>query len=77
MQVFVVFLYIICLTIFYKFYIGVFHMNEQTMPLAIRIPITLKKELEGISKREIRSLNNLIVKILSDYAKNYSLSANG
>lgn len=52
-------------------------MNEQAMPLVIRIPIALKKELEGISKQEIRSLNNLIIKILSDYAKNYSPSSNG
>lgn len=33
----------------------------------IRLPDELKKKLEAFAKRESRSLNNLMVKILRDY----------
>ncbi|EPJ2294763.1 hypothetical protein ACTF2B_000882 [Campylobacter coli] len=46
-------------------------MKRQTKPLSIRIPLELKEELQKIADKECRPLATQIVKILSDYVKNY------
>lgn len=38
----------------------------------ITIPKELKKQLEDIAKKDNRSFNNLIIKILKDYVSNSS-----
>lgn len=45
--------------------------NTRTL---ITIPKELKKQLEEIAKKDNRSFNNLVVKILKDYVNNSSPS---
>ena len=52
-------------------------MDQKSHVLSLRIPIELKRKLDIISKKEMRSVSNLIVKVLKDYAENYQLSSNG
>lgn len=40
--------------------------TERVLPTSIRLPQSLKDDLEVIAKRERRSLNNLIVGMLLD-----------
>lgn len=46
-------------------------MSEKQVATTIRIPESLKKNLEGIAADESRSLNNMICVILQRYVKGY------
>lgn len=52
-------------------------MDQKSHALSLRIPMELKRKLDAISEKEMRSVSNLIVKVLNDYAEHYSLSSNG
>jgi predicted DNA-binding ribbon-helix-helix protein len=45
-------------------------ISDKNTRTLITLPKELKKQLESIAKNDSRSLNNLVVKILSDFARN-------
>ena len=49
--------------------------DEKVLPTSIRLPQSLKNDLEVIAKRERRSLNNLIVGMLLDAVEQDKRSA--
>jgi metal-responsive CopG/Arc/MetJ family transcriptional regulator len=49
-------------------------ISKDNTRTVITIPKELKKQLEDIAKKDNRSFNNLIIKILKDYVSNSSPS---
>jgi len=49
-------------------------ISKDNTRTVITIPKELKKQLEDIAKKDNRSFNNLIIKILKDYISNSSPS---
>ena len=47
-------------------------ISDKNTRTLITIPKELKKQLEEIAKKDNRSFNNLVVKILKDYVGNSS-----
>ncbi len=47
-------------------------ISKDNTRTVITIPKELKKQLEDIAKKDNRSFNNLIIKILKDYVSNSS-----
>ena len=45
-------------------------ISKDNTRTVITIPKELKKQLEDIAKKDNRSFNNLIIKILKDYVSN-------
>lgn len=48
--------------------------KPETVQLSIRIPLTVRQELEQIAEEEQRSLNNLLNIIIMDYLRNHGFA---